>query len=149
VLSELDSAPPFENPIIALIDAPWADPVTETPRAGSVEIWRIINTTGGWLLLQGYLVGADMHRFLDIVFNGTSLPKNIIAFYSFTHRAIHGFDGAALMGHRDCVVPVKFWRPFSRARHPATKAAVEWRPAHSGCATAPSCFAAPRVTPLL
>src|SRR5262249_14814233 len=46
VLSELDSAPPFENPIIALINAPWADPVTETPRAGSVEIWRIINTTG-------------------------------------------------------------------------------------------------------
>src|SRR5262249_44340877 len=46
VLSELDSAPPFENPIIALINAPWADPVTETPRAGSVEIWRIINPTG-------------------------------------------------------------------------------------------------------
>ena len=46
VLSELDSDPPFENPIIALINAPWADRVTETPRAGSVEIWRIINTTG-------------------------------------------------------------------------------------------------------
>ena len=27
-------------------DAPWADPVTETPKAGSIEIWRIINTTG-------------------------------------------------------------------------------------------------------
>ena len=46
VLSELDSALPFENPIIALINAPWSDPVTETPQAGSVEIWRIINTTG-------------------------------------------------------------------------------------------------------
>jgi spore coat protein A len=47
VLSELDSAPPFENPIIALInDAHWDDPITETPRAGSVELWRIINTTG-------------------------------------------------------------------------------------------------------
>jgi spore coat protein A, manganese oxidase len=46
VLTELDSAAPFENPIIALINAPWADPVTETPRAGSVELWRIINTTG-------------------------------------------------------------------------------------------------------
>ncbi len=34
------------NIIIALINAPWADPVTETPRAGSVELWRIINTTG-------------------------------------------------------------------------------------------------------
>ena len=47
VLSELDSAPPFENPIMAMInDAHWDDPVTENPKAGSVEIWRIINTTG-------------------------------------------------------------------------------------------------------
>jgi spore coat protein A, manganese oxidase len=45
VLSELDSADPFGNPIVALINAPWADPVTEDPKAGSVEIWRIINTT--------------------------------------------------------------------------------------------------------
>jgi spore coat protein A len=45
VLSELDSADPFENPIIGLINAPWSDPVTETPQAGSIEIWRLINTT--------------------------------------------------------------------------------------------------------
>ncbi len=47
VLSELDSAPPFENPIMAMInDAHWDDPVTENPKSGSIEIWRIINTTG-------------------------------------------------------------------------------------------------------
>jgi spore coat protein A len=47
VLSELDSAEPFENPIVALInDAYWDDPVTEDPRAGAIEIWRVINTTG-------------------------------------------------------------------------------------------------------
>jgi spore coat protein A len=55
VLSELDSADPYVNPIIGRIDArgtppttidPWKMPVTETPRAGSVEIWRLINTTG-------------------------------------------------------------------------------------------------------
>jgi spore coat protein A len=47
VLSELDSAPPFENPIIAQINgAMWDDPVTESPRNGAVEIWRIVNTTG-------------------------------------------------------------------------------------------------------
>jgi spore coat protein A, manganese oxidase len=28
-----------------LINAPWEDPVTETPNAGSVEVWRLINTT--------------------------------------------------------------------------------------------------------
>jgi spore coat protein A, manganese oxidase len=46
VLSESDSAEPFENPIVGLINAPWEDPVTEDPKAGSVEIWRLINTTG-------------------------------------------------------------------------------------------------------
>ena len=55
ILSELDSADPFGNPIIGRIDArgtppttddPWTMPVTEDPRAGSVEIWRLINTTG-------------------------------------------------------------------------------------------------------
>ena len=47
VLSELDSDLPFENPIIALInDAHWDDPITETPKAGTTEVWRIINTTG-------------------------------------------------------------------------------------------------------
>ena len=47
VLGEVLSAPPFENPIRGTInDALWDDPVTETPRAGSVELWRIINTTG-------------------------------------------------------------------------------------------------------
>ena len=46
VLSELDSADPYVNPIIGRIDArgtppttvdPWRMPVTETPRAGSVD----------------------------------------------------------------------------------------------------------------
>ena len=44
-LSELDSAEPYGNPIVGLINAPWEDPVTETPRAGSVEVWRLINIT--------------------------------------------------------------------------------------------------------
>jgi spore coat protein A, manganese oxidase len=34
------------SPVVGLINAPWMDPVTETPRAGSIEVWRIINTTG-------------------------------------------------------------------------------------------------------
>jgi spore coat protein A, manganese oxidase len=55
ILSELDSADPFGNPIIGRIDArgtrptttdPWLMPVTETPPAGATEIWRLINTTG-------------------------------------------------------------------------------------------------------
>jgi len=43
VLTELDSD--AGNPIVGLINAPWDAPATETPQAGSVEIWRIINTT--------------------------------------------------------------------------------------------------------
>jgi spore coat protein A len=45
VLSELDSD--AGNPIMAMINgAHWDDPATESPKAGSVEVWRIINTTG-------------------------------------------------------------------------------------------------------
>lgn len=44
VLIELASAQ--DNPIIGLINEPWDRPVTEAPRAGSIEIWRLINTTG-------------------------------------------------------------------------------------------------------
>lgn len=33
------------NPVVGLINTHWEDPVTESPRAGSTEIWRIINTT--------------------------------------------------------------------------------------------------------
>src|SRR5262249_26401621 len=35
-----------DNPIMTMInDSHWGDRITETPRAGSTEIWRIINTT--------------------------------------------------------------------------------------------------------
>ena len=66
----------------------------------------------GWPLLWGYLGGAAMHLLLDIAFNGELLPTNIVAFYSFAYRAAHGFNGAALHGHRDRVVPAKFWSAF-------------------------------------
>jgi spore coat protein A len=42
----IENASAADNPIAGLINAPWADPVTESPTAGSVEIWRIVNTTG-------------------------------------------------------------------------------------------------------
>jgi spore coat protein A, manganese oxidase len=57
VLSELDSADPFANPIIAMInDAHWDDPITETPKAGATEVWRIINTTGDGHPIHVHLV---------------------------------------------------------------------------------------------
>ncbi|HEY6239609.1 MAG TPA: multicopper oxidase [Burkholderiales bacterium] len=57
VLSELDSADPFVNPIMAMINgAHWDDPVTENPKAGSIEIWRIINTTGDGHPIHVHLV---------------------------------------------------------------------------------------------
>jgi spore coat protein A len=65
ILSELDSADPFGNPIIGRIDArgtppttadPWTMSVTETPKAGSVEIWRLINTTGDGHPIHVHLV---------------------------------------------------------------------------------------------
>jgi spore coat protein A len=42
----IENASAQDNPIEGLITSHWTDAVTETPRAGSTEIWRIINTTG-------------------------------------------------------------------------------------------------------
>ena len=42
----IENASAQDNPIIGLINERWDRPVTEDPKAGSVEIWRIINTTG-------------------------------------------------------------------------------------------------------
>ena len=65
-----------------------------------------------WLPLWGYLGGAAMHLMLDMAFNGEMIPRNIVAFYSFTYRAAHGFNGASLQGHRECIVPANFWSAF-------------------------------------
>jgi hypothetical protein len=70
-------------------------------------------------LLWGYLGGAAMHLSLDIAFNGKFLPKNVIAFYSFAYRAAHGFDGEALLGYRECIVPTQFWSAFFRGPSPS------------------------------
>jgi spore coat protein A len=76
VLTELDSADPFVNPIIALINAPWADPVTEDPRAGDVEIWRIINTTGDAHPIHIHLVEFQI---LDRqLFDSTQYPERLV-----------------------------------------------------------------------
>jgi spore coat protein A len=42
----IENASAQDNPIEGLISAHWMDAVTETPRAGGTEVWRIINTTG-------------------------------------------------------------------------------------------------------
>ncbi len=42
----IENASAQDNPIEGLISQHWMDPVTESPRAGATEIWRIINTTG-------------------------------------------------------------------------------------------------------
>jgi len=83
VLSELDSAPPFENPIIAQINGVmWSDPVTETPKAGSVEIWRIVNTTGDAHPIHIHLVQFqilerrhfDINQYPPVVFDQPAQP---------------------------------------------------------------------------
>lgn len=57
VLSELDSADPYDNPIMAMINGVhWDAPVTENPKAGSIEVWRILNTTGDGHPIHVHLV---------------------------------------------------------------------------------------------
>jgi spore coat protein A, manganese oxidase len=47
VLTEIESeTETVDSPMMSLInDAHWEDPITETPAAGSTEIWRIVNRT--------------------------------------------------------------------------------------------------------
>ncbi len=42
----IENASAQDNPIEGLINTHWDQPVTENPRAGATEIWRLINTTG-------------------------------------------------------------------------------------------------------
>jgi spore coat protein A len=78
VLAELDSADPFANPIIGTInDSHWDDPVTETPKQGTVELWRIINTTGDAHPIHVHLVQfqiIDRRPFDTDKFPGNLVP---------------------------------------------------------------------------
>ena len=81
----------------------------------SWELFALLSAIAWWTewpLLWGYLGGAVMHLLLDIAFNGEMVPKNIVAFYSFTYRAAHGFNGASLHSHRKRIVPANFWSAF-------------------------------------
>ncbi len=68
-----------------------------------------------------------MHLLLDIAFNGKLLPKNIFAFYSFAYRAAHGFNGAALHGHRERIVPGRFWQAFFKGASSADRRRADGR----------------------
>jgi len=74
-------------------------------------------TANPWLC--GYVGGALMHLALDIAFNGEFTPRSIVAFYSFTYRALHGFDAAYLLGAGPPrTVSGTFWRAFFGATEP-------------------------------
>jgi hypothetical protein len=82
----------------------------------SYELFAVLialawGTGNPWLL--GYVGGALMHLALDLAFNGEFTPRSIVAFYSFTYRAVHRFDAAYLLGSgpaRD--VAPGFWSAF-------------------------------------
>jgi hypothetical protein len=64
-----------------------------------------------WLV--GYVAGGLMHLALDLIYNGRYTPHSIVLFYSFTYRALHGFDAARLLGEgppRE--VGQGFWHAF-------------------------------------
>jgi hypothetical protein len=88
----------------------------------------------GSVLLCGYLVGALMHLALDVVWNGRLTPRSIGAFYSFTYRAAHRFDSAALLGTPVFAPAGRFWSAFFRGAtlaQPPAPAPIEERDAFS------------------
>jgi len=82
----------------------------------SYELFAVLialawGTANPWLC--GYVGGALMHLALDLAFNGEFTPRSIVAFYSFTYRALHGFDAAYLLGSGPPrAVSARFWRAF-------------------------------------
>jgi len=79
----IENASAQDNPIEGLISAHWMDPVTEMPRAGTTEIWRIINTTGDAHPIHVHLVqfnildrqAFDLDRYPgDLAFTGPAIP---------------------------------------------------------------------------
>ena len=82
----------------------------------SYELFAVLialawSTGNPWLL--GYVGGALMHLGLDIAFNGEYTPHSILLFYSFTYRALHGFDATRLLGTgRSRSLAAGFWQAF-------------------------------------
>jgi spore coat protein A, manganese oxidase len=85
VLTEVESeSKTVDDPIMSLInDAHWDDPITEKPRAGSTEIWRIINRTDDAHPIHVHLVQfqiLDRQPFdIDqnsLVFTGPAVPPS-------------------------------------------------------------------------
>lgn len=83
----------------------------------SYELFAALLVAGWWTQsgpLLGYLVGALMHLALDVVWNGRLTPRSIAAFYSFTYRAAHRFESAALLGTPSFAPAGRFWSAFFR-----------------------------------
>lgn len=84
----------------------------------SYELFALLGALAWWFeapALVGYLLGGLMHLGLDIAFNGKLTPRNIWAFYSFTHRARHGFSAPALLGETTRTsTSQRFWVDFFR-----------------------------------
>jgi spore coat protein A, manganese oxidase len=79
----IENASAMDNPIEGLISSHWMDPVSESPRAGATEIWRIINTTGDAHPIHVHLVqfqildrqGFDLDQYPgQLAFTGPRVP---------------------------------------------------------------------------
>jgi hypothetical protein len=103
----------------------------------SYELFAVLVLAGWWtqsVPILGYLVGALMHLALDVVWNGRLTPRSIGAFYSFTYRAAHRFDSAALLGTPVFAPAGRFWSAFFRGAtlaQPPAPAPIEERDAFS------------------
>jgi spore coat protein A, manganese oxidase len=83
VLTEIElESPSVDVPIMSLINhAHWDEPITERPRAGSTEIWRIVNRTDDAHPMHVHLVQFEIldRRPFDVdrdslVFTGPAVP---------------------------------------------------------------------------
>ena len=108
----IENASALDNPIEGLISSHWTDPVSESPRGGATEIWRIINTTGDahpthvhlvqFQILDRQPFDLDQYAAGPLVFTGPRVvpprnerhaPKDMVqAFPAEATRIIAKFD---------------------------------------------------------
>ena len=103
----------------------------------SYELFALLALAAWWwqsVPLLGYLLGGAMHLALDIKFNGQLTPRSIVAFYCFSYRLAHRFDGEALLGPMSLRTDDRFWGAFFKNPTPeaAPAAAPEGKTGRRG-----------------
>ena len=134
VMGELGGSPVNANPNNPTGGARWDDPVSEAPKAGTVEIWNLVNTTTDGHPIHLHLVqfqvlerrAFDLSHFMDtgkVVFTGDPIPPapNERPAFKDTIKAFPGLDADGNVTRLVTRVIAKFDLPDNATVSPGKK----------------------------